>query len=69
MACSEVKAKPGSDVTSVGEDTLDFNDDTLKGAYPSYSFIRSRWTGKLFNVNVCTYKRSEFSPWIQQTPP
>ena len=31
MASSEVKAKPGSDVTPVGEDTLDFDDDTLRG--------------------------------------
>ena len=31
MASSKVKAEPGSDVTPVGEDTLDFDDDTLKG--------------------------------------
>ena len=31
MACSEVKSKPGSDVTPVGEETLDFDDDTLRG--------------------------------------
>ena len=31
MASSEVEAKPGSDVTPVGEDTLDFDDDTLRG--------------------------------------
>ena len=33
MASSEVKAKTGSDVTPVGEDTLDFDDDTLKGEF------------------------------------
>ena len=31
MANSEAKAEPGSDVTPVGEDTLDFDDDTLRG--------------------------------------
>ena len=35
MAGSEVKAKPGSDVTPVGEDTLDFDDDTLRGRVTS----------------------------------
>ena len=52
MASSEVKTKPESDVTPVGEDTLDFDDDTLKGEESCYSLIRSRWTGKLFNVNL-----------------
>ena len=52
MASSEVKAKAGSDVTPVGEDALDFDDDTLKGEDSWYSLIRSRWTGKLFNVNL-----------------
>ena len=52
MASSEVKAKPGSDVTPVGEDTLDFDDDTLKGEDSCYSLIRRRWNGKLFNVNL-----------------
>ena len=52
MANSEVKAKPGSDVTPVGEDTLDFDDNTLKGEDSCNSLIRSRWTGKLFNVNL-----------------
>ena len=42
MASSEVKAKPGSDVTPVGEDTLDFDDDTLKGEDSCNSLIRSR---------------------------
>ena len=31
MASSQVKGKPGSDVTPVGEETLDFDDDTLRG--------------------------------------
>ena len=31
MESSEVKAKPGSDFTPVGEETLDFDDDTLRG--------------------------------------
>ena len=52
MASSEVKAKPGSDVTLFGEDILDFDDDTLKGEDSCYSLIRGRWTGKLFNVNL-----------------
>ena len=52
MASSEVKAKPGSDVTPVGEDTLDFDDNTLKGEYPCNYLIRSHWTGKLFSVNL-----------------
>ena len=42
MASSEVKAKPGSDVTPVGEDTLDFDDDTLKGEDLCFALIRSR---------------------------
>ena len=52
MASSEGKANPGSDVTPLGEDTLDFDDDTLKGEDSCYSLIRSCWTGKLFNVNL-----------------
>ena len=52
MASSEVNAKPKSDVTTVGEDTLDFDDDTLKGEDSCYSLTRSSWTGKLFNVNL-----------------
>ena len=52
MASSEVKAKPGSDVTPAGEDTLDFHNDTLKGEDSCYSLTRSRWTGKLFNANL-----------------
>lgn len=31
MASSEVEGKPGSDVTPVCEETLDFDADTLKG--------------------------------------
>ena len=31
MASSEGEAKPGSDVTPVGEETLDFDDDTWRG--------------------------------------
>ena len=52
MASSIVKAKPGSDVTAVKKDTLEFDDDTLKGEDSCYSLTRSRWTGKLFNVNL-----------------
>ena len=52
MASSEVKAKPGSDVTPTGEETLDFDDDTSKGENSCYSLNRSRWTGNLFNVNL-----------------
>ena len=52
MASSEVKAKPGSHITPVGEDTLKFDDDTLKGKDSCYSLIERRRTGKLFNVNL-----------------
>ena len=31
MASSEGEGKPGSDVTLVGEETLDFDDDTFRG--------------------------------------
>ena len=60
MASSKVKAKPGSDVTAVKKDTLEFDDDTLKGEDSCYSLTRSRWTGKLFNVNLHSWKRTEF---------
>ena len=50
VASSKVKAKPGSDVTPVCEDTLDFDEDTLKGEDLCFALIRSRWTVKLFNV-------------------
>ena len=40
MASSEVKAKPESDVTPVGEDTLDFDDDTLKGKKSRHLLVR-----------------------------
>ena len=36
MASSEVKAKPRSDVTPVKKDTLEFDDDTLKGEDSCY---------------------------------
>ena len=52
MTSSEVKAKPGSDVTPLGEETSDFDDDTLKGEDSRYSLIRSRWTGKLFSYKL-----------------
>ena len=48
MASSEVKAKPGTDVTLAGEETLHFDDDKDL----CYSLTRSRWTGNLFNVNL-----------------
>ena len=52
MASSKVKPKPGNDITPVDEDSLDFDDDTLKGEDSCYSLTRSRWTGKLSNVNL-----------------
>ena len=52
MTSSEVKAKPGSDVTPLGEETSHFDDDTLKGEDSRYSLIRSRWTGKLFSYKL-----------------
>ena len=38
MASSENKAKPESDVTPAGEETLDFDDDASKGEDSSTSF-------------------------------
>ena len=52
MASSESKAKPESDVTPPGEETLDFDGDTSKGEDSCYSLSRSRWTGNMFNVNL-----------------
>ena len=52
MATSESKGKTESDVTSTGEETLDFDDDTSKGEDSCYSLTRSRWTGNLFNVDL-----------------
>ena len=71
MASSEVKAKPGSDVTTAGEETLHFDDDTSKGKDSCYSLTRSCWTGNLFNVNPHSLKKIGLSAWvkIQQTPP
>ena len=52
MASSEVKSEPEKDVTPVGEDALDLDDDSLKGEDACYFLIRSRWSGKLFNINL-----------------
>ena len=52
MASSKSEAKLESDVTPAGEETLDFDDETSKGEDSCYSLTRSRWTGKLFNVNL-----------------
>ena len=53
MAISESKAKPESDVTPAGEETLDFDDDTSKGEDSCFSLTRSRcYTKKLFCVNL-----------------
>ena len=43
MASSESKAKPESDITSAGEETLDFDDDTSKGEDSCYYRSRSRF--------------------------
>ena len=40
MASSEVKAKPGNDVTPDGGETLDFDDDTLRGKESFHFFAR-----------------------------
>ena len=40
MASSESKAKPESDVTPAGEETLDFDDDTSKGQNSCYFFYQ-----------------------------
>ena len=55
MASSEVKAKPGSDVTPVGEDTLDFDDDTLRGKESRHLLARLSLT-----LNVAR----TLSPWM-----
>ena len=70
MASRESKAKSESDFTPAGEENLNLDDDTSKGETSCYSLTRTRWTGKLFNVNVHSCKRTELSPWmnIQQTP-
>ena len=64
MASSESKAKPRSDVTSAGQENLKLDDDTPKGEDSSYSLTRSRrWSkiGKLLNVNLNIFKRTELS--------
>ena len=43
MASSESKAKPKSDVTPAGEETLDIDDDTSKGDDSCYYRSRSRF--------------------------
>ena len=71
MASSESKAKSEGDVTPAGEENLKLDDDTSKGEYSCYSLTRTRClTGKLFNVNLYSCKRTELSPWmkIQQMP-
>ena len=42
MASSGSEAKPESDVTPAGEETLDFADDTSKGEDSCYSPFKSR---------------------------
>ena len=51
MASSEVKAKPESDVTPVGEDTLDFDDVTLKGKKSRHLLVRLN-VGKTFSPRM-----------------
>ena len=55
MASSEVKAKPGSDITPVGEDTLDFDDDTLRGKESCHLLARLS-----LSLNVA----KTLSPWM-----
>ena len=43
MASNENKAEPESDVTPANEETLDFDDDTLKGDDSCYYRDRSRF--------------------------
>ena len=50
MASSEVKAKPGSDVTPVGEETLDFDDDTLRGKESRHLLARLSLTLNVANT-------------------
>ena len=39
MAQSQIKAGSGNDLTSAGEETLDFDDDTLRGEAKSLIFF------------------------------
>ena len=57
---SKNKAKPESDVTPTDKETLDFDDNTLKGedwCYPLTRIVFLDW--KLFNVNLHSCKRTE----------
>ena len=55
MASSEVEGKHGSDVTPVGEDTLDFHEDTLRGKESRHLLARLSLT-----LNVAR----TLSPWM-----
>ena len=52
MASGESKAKSEGDITPAGEENLKLDDDTSKGEDSCYSLTGSRWTKKLFNVNL-----------------
>ena len=70
MASGESEAKSEGDITPAGEENLKLDADTSKGETSCYSLTRTRWTGKLFNVNLYSCKRTELSAFmkIQETP-
>ena len=53
MASSESKTKTKNDVGPADEETLDFDENTLKGEDSCFPLTRSRrYTEKLFCVNL-----------------
>ena len=71
MASSESKTKTKNDVGPADEETLDFDENTLKGEDSCFPLTRSRrYTEKLFCVNLHSWKITELSALmkIQQTP-
>ena len=59
MAGSESKAIPESDVTSAGEETVDFDDDTSKSEDSCYYRCKSRFkTGTPFCSTLRSYRHT-----------
>ena len=59
--------KPGTDVSPPDKETLNFDDDISKGEDLCYPLTRIRfWTGKLFTVNLHSFKRTELSAWMKK---
>ena len=67
IANSKNKAKLGGDVTPTYKETLDFDDNTLKGEDSCYPLTRIYcYTGQLLNVNLHSCKRIELSAWMKK---